>query len=98
MQIFDVYRAGNYVTNGNVQNKDNSKEVDSWLKYDENGDGTINFAEFVSFKNDNSKVNTSIKEHTQTNKYEQMLKELEAVEKAIGEEIDRPLPQYNGIF
>lgn len=92
MQIFDVYRAGNYVTNGNVQNKDNSKEIDSWLKYDDNGDSTIDFAEFVSFKNDNSKVNTSIKEHTQTNKYEQMLKEYEAVQNAMEEEVDRPTP------
>lgn len=98
MQVFDVFRAGNYVTNGNLQIKDDVKDDNSWLKYDENGDGLINFAEFVSFKNENSKVNTSLREHTQTSRYEQLLKELEAVEKAVGEEIERPTPQFNGIF
>ncbi len=94
MQIFDVYRAGNYVTNGNVQNKDNSKEVDSKIKYDGNDDDTtINFNEFINFRKDNSKVNSTIKNHTTTDKYEQLLKEYEAVERAMGEEVDRPVPR-----
>ena len=89
MQIFDINRAGNYITNGNIQNKDNSKEDNSYIIYDD--DIKIDFNDFIDFRKGHN-IDGIKKEHNPTNKYEQMMKEYQAVEEAMAEEVDRPVP------
>lgn len=93
MQVYDNIRAGNLVTNGNTRVKDDSQNEKAWGKFDENGDGIISFSKFVSFKEENSSVNGLVIEHSYVNKYEQMMKELEAVEKEMNEDIERKMPR-----